>query len=124
MTEYSHWGLCGTGPCDSEGRYAAVPPAPVAPTSAEVVLTGAGEVLVHRTTPPAARCTVAIVIGPGYGTLSRPQSEQMLRTWDIAVDLAKGQTEAVTMLPVSHHWRFSRADYLSLDEWQTSRQGR
>lgn len=119
MTEYSHWGFCTA--CDAEGRYQ-VAPVPPAPASADVVLTGTGDVLVHRALPPATACTVAIVIGRDQGALTRPQIAQMLQTWDLAVDLAKGNTEAVTLLPVSQQWSFSRADYLSLDEWRAAGQ--
>lgn len=121
MGDTLHWGIYDR--MDEDGSYEVLKK-PVVATIGQpgVVLTGAGEVLVHRDcTYRPAGCTVAIIIGREQAALSRPQIERMLRAWDMAVSITEGDKDAVTLLPVAHHWRFSRTDYLSLDEWQELR---
>lgn len=107
------WGLDDAA--DSSGRYErpklegqAQPPA--------LVLTEAGEVLIRRG-QAAISCVVALVIAHNSGALSRPQTERMQRAWDIALAVANGNSEAVHLQPMPHHWRFARVDYQTWDEW-------
>lgn len=84
-----------------------------------LVLTEAGEVLINRRCLGGlAECAVAILVGRSARSLSRPQSERIERCFDLAVSIAGGARESVHLVPVPHHWRFARADYLTLEEWQ------
>lgn len=84
-----------------------------------LVLTEAGEVLINRSClGGCTECAVAIVVSRSARSLSRPQSERIERSFDLAVSIAGGARENVHLVPVPHHWRFARADYLTLEEWQ------
>lgn len=122
MTEFSHWGLIDAK--DEEGRYTVRAESAAVPVSQPgIVLTGSGEVLVHRScnSTQAEGCTVAIIIGREQGALSREQITKMMRAWDLAVEVAEGRDEDVVLQPVPHEWQFSREDYLSSEEWQALR---
>jgi hypothetical protein len=120
----SHWGYWGEN-TESEacGSYnvASLPlPKPGQPG---VVLTAAGDILVHRDcTFRAAGCSVAIVLERGIPSLTKPQVSIILRAWDIARTAAGNEDEAVALLPMPHDWHFSQSDYFTLEEWlgQTS----
>lgn len=109
----SHWGLSDDSA--TEGSYPTLKQRPE-PLRAEVVLTEAGEVLIHKERSQS-HCVMAIVISKNASALSRPQVERMPRAWDIALAVANGQSEAVHLQPMPHHWRFSRVDYMTWDEW-------
>ncbi len=112
-TAISHWGLLDDS--DSAGSYEVAKLKPVRPDIA-MVLTEAGEVLIHRSCKPVS-CCVAIVLGRAATGLSRPQSERLQRAWDMALAVADGNKDAVQLQPMSHHWRFSRTDYMTVEEW-------
>jgi hypothetical protein len=114
---HSHWGL--TDETGAEGSYEQQIKRPER-AEAAVVLTEAGEVLIHRERP-TERCNVALMIGRNASALTRPQTERMLRTWDIALAVANGNSDAVVLQPMPHHWRFSRVDYMTWDEWLSTR---
>lgn len=113
-TAFSHWGFLDDSGC--EGSYAATRSKPVKPEIG-LVLTEAGEVLINRACS-GQNCCVGIVIGRDAPGLSRPQAERMQRAWDMAMAVTHGNAEGVQLQPMPHHWRFSRADYLTIDEWQ------
>lgn len=118
----SHWGLLDeSAESAAECGYCEKSKACSCPKSMGVVLTEAGEVLINRQNSSTAGCSVAIVIGRSSGGLSRPQTERMLKVWDMAVALADGNEEAICLVPMPHHWRFSRADYMTIGEWQEQR---
>lgn len=118
-TALSHWGL--PDDADAAGSY------PVQRQKASrpevgMVLTEAGEVLISRACArKAPGCCVAIVIGRNAPGLSRPQTERMQRAWDLALAVAGGDDAAITLQPMPYHWRFSRSDYLTVEEWQQQR---
>lgn len=114
---FSHWGLLDDS--DAEGSYEITRKRAVAPDIG-MVLTEAGEVLINRSCKTEA-CCVAIVIGRSATGLSRPQSERLQRAVDLALAVANGNREAVELQPMSHHWRFSRGDYMTIEEWQELR---
>lgn len=117
-TAISHWGFLKgfVDEAESAGSYEAPSVRPSRP-EVGLVLTEAGEVLINRHCKES-ECYVAIVIGRLAHGLSRPQTERMQRAWDMALAVANGHAEAVQLQPMPHHWRFSRADYLTIDEWQ------
>jgi len=116
----SHWGVCneveleGAGP--ATGAYDC-PRSRSEKIVADIVLTEAGELLIHRSQKQAEQCIVGIVIAKAATALTRPQVERMLRAWDIGLAVANGAEEAVELRPMPHHWRFSRVDYMTWDEW-------
>lgn len=121
----SHWGFhadgsscCGGGSCASPAK---VKNPFASNVMRAIVLTGAGEVLIHRNAAASRLelCEVAIIIDRTQHALTRPQAERMQKAWDTALALVEGDEEAVTLQPVPHHWRFSRVDYLTIGEWRT-----
>lgn len=116
MTDvFSHWGLLDESQAE-EGGYESPHHLPMRPQIG-MVLTEAGEVLINRACQPSG-CCVAIMIGRFAPGLSRPQSERLMRAWDMALAITHGNSETVHLQPMPHYWRFSRSDYLTIDEWQ------
>lgn len=117
----SHWGLLDGLHDESAlaGSYEIACPKAIKHNMG-LVLTEAGEVLINRScTTEVHDCCVAIVIGRQASGLSRPQVERMQRAWDMALAVANGNAQAVQLQPMPHHWRFSRSDYMTIDEWQS-----
>ncbi len=115
----SHWGLLENA--DEAGSYPVNRPKATRP-DVGMVLTEAGEVLISRScSHKATNCCVAIVIGRDAPGLSRPQTERMQRAWDLALAVSGGDDAAICLQPMPHHWRFSRSDYLTIEEWQEQR---
>lgn len=126
MTDFSHWGFFELD--DAAGSYTVKAKTETATATAlascpPVVLTGAGDVLVHRacTPEPERECMVAIVIGREHGVLTREQVAKMMRAWDMAVELAKGHDEAIVLQPVPQSWTYPRDEYLLAEEWKALR---
>jgi len=113
MKTLSHWGILVE--CDTIGSYSPLFRGQQRPAAA-VVLTAAGEVLVHQAPKTA---DVAIVLSKQGGALSDVQSRQVMRARQIALALADGDIEAISLKPVAHNWRFNRNDYVTLEEWQS-----
>lgn len=116
-THCHHWGIHDTDEsADGYQQDVRLQPARIDPG---LVLTEAGEVLINRSCIGGrTECAVAIVVSRSARSLSRPQTERVERSFDLAVSIAGGARENVHLVPVPHHWRFARADYLTLEEWQ------
>lgn len=110
----SHWGFIDSS--DSDGSYSTTRIRQVRP-AVGMILTEAGEVLINSACN-REMFQVGIVIGRDAHGLSRPQAERMQRAWDVAMAVTGGNPDNVLLQPMPHHWRFSRADYLTIDEWQ------
>lgn len=121
LANFHHWGLLDES--ESEGCYQQARKA--APKlDPGLVLTEAGEILISRRCLGGLdECAIAIVVGRATHALSRPQSERVERSFDIAVSITNGNREAVNLSPVPHHWRFSRTEYLTIEEWQQQKSG-
>lgn len=116
LANFHHWGLLDES--ESEGCYQQAKKAPPK-LDPGLVLTEAGEILISRhCLNGLSECAIAIVVGRTTHALSRPQSERVERSFDIAVSITNGNRDAVNLSPVPHHWRFARADYLTIEEWQ------
>lgn len=114
-----HWGLVDD--TAAEGSYEH-PHNKAAKLDPGLVLTEAGEILIsRRCISGLTECAVAIVVGRAVQSLSRPQAERIERSFDLALSITGGARENVHLRPVPHHWRFARADYLTLQEWQEQR---
>jgi len=108
----SHWGILVE--CDTIGAQSPLYFGQQRKAAA-VVLTATGEILVHRTPKTA---DVAIILDRHSGVLSSAQAQQVMQARHIALALADGAEEDISLKPVAANWRFIRSDYLTLAEWQ------
>lgn len=114
MKTLSHWGILAE--CETAGAFS---PLSLKSESAPaaVVLTPAGELLIHREITPVAE--VAIILAKGHGTLSEAQTKKIIHAFDTALALVNGEMDDVHLRPVPHSYRFSKGEYLTLEEWQS-----
>ncbi len=110
MNDFSHWGFCDV---DDDGECYCVPslPTELQHDSPSVILTSSGELLVQSRVVSPAHCVVAIVIGRNHGALSDEQIQNILRAWDVAVELVNGSSDNVTLLPVPQTWEYVASNY-------------
>jgi hypothetical protein len=110
MKTMSHWGILaeceGAGAASLfKGSESRVEPA--------IILTPAGELLVHKTPEGEA---LAILVDRRHGGLTEAQQQHMDSAWRTATFLLGDEAN---LTPVPHSFRYARANYLSLDEWQS-----
>lgn len=110
MNDFSHWGFCDV---DDDGEGYCVPSltGESQPDSPSIILTSSGELLVQRRVATPAHCVVAIVIGRNHGALSDEQIQNILRAWDVAIELVNGSSDNVTLLPVPQTWEYVASNY-------------